>query len=89
MKSIVFVKADLEIDVLNVEDTDFANMSEVNETTQRYLRTLKDFEAMQAELVALIHGNGDAASFLKRRGAWLANLSRTGFAIDYTQFVKK
>ena len=89
MKSIVFVNAEGEIEIMKVEDADFANMSEVNEITAGYPRTLRAFTDMQAELLALKDGTGNAADFIKRHGAWLANLSQTGFAVEYTQFVKK
>jgi hypothetical protein len=89
LKQLVFVKPDLGIDVLKVEDDDFDKMEDVIVSTHIYSRMLCDFEAMQAELLALKDGTGNATDFIKRHGAWLANLSRTGFAVEYTQFVKK
>jgi hypothetical protein len=89
LKQIVFVNADLGIELLNVEESEFDTMEEVTVSTQNYPRTLRAFTAMQAELLAVKDGSGNAADFIKRHGAWLANLSRTGFAVVYTQFVKK
>jgi hypothetical protein len=89
LKQIVLVNPDLGIEVLNVEDFEFDKMEEVTVGTQNYPRTLRAFTEMQAELLALKDGTGNAADFIQRHGAWLANLSRTGFAVEYTQFVKK
>jgi hypothetical protein len=89
LKQIVLVNADLEIDVLKVEDSDFDKMEEVVVGTQNYQRTRRAFTDMQAELLALKDGSGNADDFIRRHGAWLANLSRVGFAVEYTQFVKK
>lgn len=89
MKQIVFVNAEGMIKIMNVEDSEFNKMEEVTVGTLNYPHTLRAFTDMQAELLALKDGIGNAADFIKRHGAWLANLSRTGFAVEYTQFVKK
>lgn len=91
MKTLVYVKPDLGIDIVKVEDADFA-VSEGSVTPGEYRAQLANFEAMQEELQALVRTsagvNSPAAKFLRTHGVWLSNLSRTGFAIDYSQFVR-
>jgi len=91
MKKLVYVKPDLTVDILTVEDKDFA-ISEGSVAPEEYRAQLASFEAMQEELQALVRTsagvNSPAAKFLRTHGVWLANLSRTGFAIDYSQFVR-
>ncbi len=91
MKQLVYTRTDFTVDILNVEDGDFAK-SEGTVSQTEYQAQLAAFEAMQDELQALIRTsaglNSPAAKFLRTHGAWLANLSHTGFAIDYAQFVR-
>lgn len=87
-KKLVFVTPEGRVDVWCVAGDDFAYLEQVKEISAVYSHTHRAFTDMQAELLALKDGTGgNADDFIKRHGAWLANLSRTGFAIEYTQFV--
>ncbi len=91
-KKLVRIKSDYSVDILTVEERDFA-ISERTVSKEHYATQLLIFEAMQEELRKLIDGsshNDDhpTAKFLRAHGVWLANLSHTGFAIDYAQFVR-
>lgn len=92
VKKVVYTKPDHSVDIFTVEDKDFA-IDEGTVSKKHYAAQLQCFEAMQKRLREVTDSsrpddNHPAAKFLRVHGVWLANLSRTGFAIDYAQFVR-
>jgi hypothetical protein len=91
-RQIVYVREDYRVEVVNHSDGEIAN-SEGMVSPGQYEATKKSFEAMLSDLQKIVD-DGEyrathAAEFVRRHGVWLHNLAKTGFAIDYAQFVQE
>jgi hypothetical protein len=72
--------------VRTVTDRVFANMAEPEGSEKDFNAMIQDLQKMVEDLA---YRTKNASEFLRKHGVWLLNLAKTGFAIDYAQFVGK